>query len=216
MAGVLTLLSVLYGLGGVAMTVIAAVLTYRYAQEFARNNGAQSCERGVDFLGRPAPKGLILRVIAVGCCFAVGLTVLILFAVAGLGLDRPTFSTHYTLQVLGRTYEEANVALFALLPISAAGCAATAAFVLWRRLRMLTTARLCLTADCLYGVSYEAHFLGCKPVAFEIRYGDLTRLRLERSCVVLDARARTIRCPASDPQALLRELEARAGLAATV
>lgn len=216
MAGVLTLLSVLYGLGGIGATVVAAVLVYRYTQEFAHNHGAASCERGVEFLGRPSPKGLILRVVAIGCCFAVGLTALILFAVAGLGLDRPTFSTHYTLQVLGRTYEEANVALFALLPMSAAGCMAIAAFALWRRLRMLATARVCLTTECLYGVSYEAHFLGCKPVAFEIRYGDVTRLRAERSCVVLDARARTIRCPASDSQALLRELEARAGLAATV
>lgn len=216
MAGVLTLLSVLYGLGGIAATVTAAVLARRYSHEFARNNGAASCERGVEFLGRPAPKGLTARVAAIGGCFAVGLTVLILFAVAGLGLDRPTFSTYYTLKVLGRTYEEANVALFALLPVSAAGCTATAAFAVWRRLRMLANARVCLTADCLYGVSCEPHFLGCKPVAFEIRYGDLTRLRAGRSCVVIDARARTVRCPASDPQALLREIEARSGLAATV
>lgn len=216
MAGVLTLLSVLYGLGGLWVTAIAAAKAHRYAKEFASNNGSTSCERGVEFLGRPAPNTLAVRVALIGGCFAVGLTILILFAVAGTGLDRPTFSTHYTLEVLGRTYEEANVALFALLPISAAGCMAAAAFALWRRLRMLLSARVCLTADCLYGVSYEPHFLGCKPIAFEIRYGDLTRLRAERACVIVDARARTIRCPVSEPQALVRELESRSGLMALV
>ncbi len=212
MAGVLTLLSVLYGLSGIAVTLLAALHAYHYLDEFAANSGTVSCERGAEFVGRPDPKQLRRRAIAIGICFILGLAVLIVFAVAGLGLDRPTFSTHYTLKVLGRTYEEANVALFALLPISAAACAALAAFAIWRRLRMLERCRVCLTADSLYGVSFEPNLLGCRAVLFDIRYADITCLRDDGNAVILEARARSVRVPVCNPPLLLQAIAARTEL----
>ncbi len=208
MAGVLTLLSVLYGLCGALAAGLAARRCAAYRAEFACNSGAHCAEDGVEWVDRPRPERLSRRAAAMAALLAAGLASLVVFAVAGRGLDRPPLSTHYTLTVLGRTYQEANVTLYALLPLSAAGVCAAGAFALWRRVQVLTDARVCLTADGLYGVTWEPRGLGGRPAAFELAYGALTRLQAGKRTVTLHARARKIVCRTEDAEILCQKIAA--------